>query len=95
MADNIDQASKATVEKFRRAYEKDEAKEEALKAKMERGIASVLKKRGQDVAKDFLEYGREGDWKRDLERIKNTGSGYSPSYDQETANIEPDEDYED
>lgn len=66
---------KHVIEKFRRDYERDEAKAESLEENMKKGLADALKRHGDKVAKEFMRSKNEGRGEDNAIRIKKIMNG--------------------
>lgn len=60
-----------TIEKYRRDYERDEVKEEAMKSKMQKALAAAIKRDKQQISREALEAKKSGAAEKAFEEIRN------------------------
>lgn len=80
-----DNRGRATIEKFRRAYEKDEAKEESFKEQLKKTLAAALK--DEDTAKNI-----SNDMRGKMQRARSDGGADMRALEEARRNTSMNED---
>ena len=71
----MSQDTDPTLERYRRKYDAEEAKFEAMEEKVREGLAAALRKKGDTAAKEFIEYSRSNRSYEDRRVIEETMRG--------------------